>query len=327
MNTVLFPYATLSDSDPILTVASVRLDGLDRSQLVKKEDAAVPLHDGPKTWRRAELSLELSCDPDRIRDFEREHGLVSVMVVANCLPTNVRHPVRLFRSEVEIGRWSGILELDRDNVCDRIALATILTATVGGVPYRPVATAPNWTVYADEPESLRFKGTLKVQWRNFKLLDAPLPARDFPKSTHVVAFNGGVPELWLNSGFDGLDSLLKDRKDRRGADKGLHDFQRTGIARSVWLALIADALAAVRGGETDEPDWPEQPWQAEILKLVLSEVAPGKSERELLTLAARDWRESPATGEFFARAEAVVSDIVKANESLRRFVQNYHGEV
>ena len=251
------------------------------------------------------------------------------MVVANCLPTNARQPVRLSRSEVEIGRWSGILELDRDNVCDRVALVTTLTATVRGVPHRPVAAATGWTVYADEPESLRLKGTLQVKWKNFKET-ADLPAKDFPKSTHVVAFTGRVPELWLNSGFDGLEPLLKDHKDRRGADKALHDFQRTGIARSVWLALIADALAAVRTDTdeegTGEPDWPETPWRAEILKLVLPEVAPGKSERELLTLAAGEWRESPGAGVFFARAEAVVGDIVKANESLRRFVQNYHGE-
>lgn len=329
MSTVLFPYATLSDSEPTLSVATLRLDGAARSHLVKKEDATVPLYDDPKPWRRAELDLELTCDPDSVRAFEDEHGPVSAVVVANCLPTNTRQPVRLSRSEVEIGRWSGILELDRDNVCDRVALVTTLTATVRGVPHRPVAAATGWTVYADEPESLRLKGTLQVKWKNFKET-ADLPARDFPKSTHVVAFTGGVPELWLNSGFDGLDALLKDRKDRRGADKGLHDFQRTGIARSVWLALVADALAAVRGDAdadgASEPDWPEKPWQAEILKLVLPEIAPGKSERELLTMAAGEWRESPGAGEFFARAEAIVGDIVKANESLRRFVQNYHGE-
>jgi hypothetical protein len=197
------------------------------------------------------------------------------------------------------------------------------------MPHRPVAVAPVWAVHADEPESLRLKGTLRVRWLNFKLPDAPTPARDFPKSTHVVAFTGGVPELWLNSGFEGLEPLLKDRKDRRGADKGLHDFQRTGIARGVWLTLIADALSAVRGAGDDgseEPDWPEIPWQAEVLKLVLPEVAPGKSDRELLAMATGEWRGHPGAAEFFARAEAVVGDIVKANESLRRFVQNYRGE-
>jgi len=329
MSTVLFPYATLSDCEPTLTIAAVRLDGAARPHLVKKEDSTVPLYDDSKLWRRAELDLELTCDPDRIRAFENEHSPMSAVVVANCLPTNTRQPVRLSRSEVEIGRWSGTLELDRDNVRGRVALVTTLTATVGEVRHRPVASASGWTLYVDEPESLRLKGTLQVKWKNFKET-ADLPAKDFPKSTHVVAFTGGVPQLWLNSAFEGLAALLKDRKDRKGADKGLHDFQRTSIARAVWLALIADALAAVREDaaedETSEPDWPEKPWQAEVLKLVLPKVAPEKSERELLTMAAGEWREHPGAGEFFASAEAVVGDIVKANESLRRFVQNYRGE-
>jgi hypothetical protein len=330
VSTVLFPYPTLSDAEPTLTVAGVRLDGVSKPHLLKKEESTVVLFEEPKPWHRAELDVELTCDPERVKTFEAANGPVSAVVVANCLPTNTRQPLRLTRSEVEVGRWAGVLELDRDNFRDRVPLITTLTATVGGVPHRPVATAVGWAVYADEPESLRLKGTLRVKWLNFKLPDAPPPARDFPTSTHVVAFTGGVPELWLNSGFEGLEALLKDRKDRRGADKGLHDFQRTGIARSVWMALIADALAAVRtdtaADGTDEPDWPEQPWQAEILKTILPEVAPGKSDRELLTMAAKDWREASGAGEFFARAEAVVGTIVKANESVRRFVQHYNSE-
>jgi hypothetical protein len=222
-----------------------------------------------------------------------------------------------------------VLELDRDNLRGRVALVTTLTAAVNGAPHRPVALASGWTIHADEPESLRLKGTLKVTWKNFKETD-DLPAKDFPNSTHAVAFTDGVPELWLNSGFEGLEPLLKDRKDRRGADKGLHDFQRTGIACGVWMALIADALAAVQADGADdentEPDWPESPWQAEILKQVLPEVAPGKSDRELLRLAGGEWRQHPGAAEFFSRAEAVVGDLVKANALVRRFVQNYSGE-
>ncbi len=329
MTTALFPYDTLSSGDPpTLTIAAIRLNGTARMQLINKESSAVNLYEDTKPWNRAEFDLELTSDPIAVREFESKHGRVSAVVVANCLPTNTRQPLKLARSHIDPGRWSGTLELDRDNIRGRVPLVTTLTAAVNGVPHRPVASASGWTVYADEPESLRLKGTLEVKWKNFKETD-DLPAKDFPNSTHVVAFTGGVPQLWLNSGFEGLEPLLKDRKDRRGAEKGLHDFQRTGIARGVWMALIADALAAVREESTDdegtEPDWPETPWQAEILRLVLPEVAPGKPDRELLRLAAEDWRQHQGPAEFFGRAEAVVGDLVKANELLRRFVQNYHG--
>lgn len=329
MSTILYPYATV-DADPALTVSAVRLDGASRPQLIKVEESTIALYDEPKAWNRAEIAVELTCDAERVRAFESAHGPIAAVVVANCLPTNARQPLRLARSDVEVGRWSGTLELDHDNFRNRVALTTTMTATVGGLAHRPVAAAPTWTVHADEPESLRLKGTLRVKWLNFKQPHAPAPARDFPNSTHVLAFTGGVPELWLNSGFDGLEALLKDRKDRRGADKALHDFQRTGIARAVWLALLADALAGVRSevsdGGSEEPTWPEVPWQVEILKLILPEVAPGKSDRELLSMVVNDWREPSGAGEFFARAEAIVGDVVKANELVRRFVQNYSGE-
>jgi hypothetical protein len=332
VTTALFPYDTLGGGDPpTLTITALRVDGIGRSALINKETSSVNLFEETKAWNRAELELELTSDPGNVSEFERKHGSVSAVVVANCLPTNTRQPVTLARSDVDPGRWSGKLELDRDNFRARVVLVTTLTATVNRVKFRPAAFASGWTVHADEPESLRLKGTLRVKWLNFKNQDAPSPARDFPNSTHVVAFTGGVPELWLNSSFEGLEALLKDRKDRRGADKGLHDFQRTGIARGVWMALIADALAAVQAEASDdneaEPDWPEVPWQTEVLKQILPEVAPGKSDRELLALAAAEWRQHPGAAEFFSRAEGVVGDLVKANELLRRFVHNYRGEV
>jgi hypothetical protein len=329
MTSLLFPYPTMPDAEVTLSIAAARLDGVNRPQLIKKDDGTVPLYADSKPWKKAELDVELTCDPMALRAFEDEHGPVRAVLVADCSPTSIRQPVDLSRSDVDVGRWSGTLELERDNVQDRVYLVTTLSATVAGVANRRVGAAPSWTVYADEPESLRLRGTLQVKWLDFGGTNAPPPARDFPKSTHVIAFTGGVPELWLNSGFEGLEALLKDRKDRRSVERGLHDFQRAGIARGAWMALLADALSAVTSDSDDEktePAWPEKQWQTEVLKLILPEVAPGKSERELLKMAGGEWQDSPGAGEFFSRAEAVIGDIVKANESLRRFVHSYRGE-
>ena len=53
MNTVLFPYETLSGDQPALTIGSLRLDGIGRTHLIKKEESVVHIYDEPKTWRRA----------------------------------------------------------------------------------------------------------------------------------------------------------------------------------------------------------------------------------------------------------------------------------
>lgn len=89
------------------------------------------------------------------------------------------------------------------------------------------------------------------------------------------------------------------------------------------MSAVRSDISAEEGGE---PEWPEKPWQVEVLKMVLPEIAVGKSERELLRLAATEWQKYPGAGEFLSGAEAVVGDIVKANESLRRFVQTYRGD-
>jgi hypothetical protein len=162
---------------------------------------------------------------------------------------------------------------------------------------------------------------------NFKAEDTDPLARQFDNSTHVLWFGGGQkpPELWLNSAFDGLDAVLEDRGGRGGPEQRHHDLLRLSIARGVWMALLADAMAAIRTDDSEdttaEPDWPAAEWQAEVLRLILPKILPGKSDRELLALAANEWRVHPGAAEFFARAEAVVGEMIHANAMLRRMIQ------
>lgn len=324
MSDILFPYETLGESLEV-DVRPPKLDGRAAPAAVRiGDEPAYHLYEAGSNWRRAEFGVTVTAPRDHLTAFEAAHGRADLVVVAHCRPTNSRQPCRLRRSEADAGLWEGTLELERDNFRDRAELRAMLTAAVGGARHRPVALGNPWTLHFDEPASLRLRGTLRVKWVDFKAPDAAPPARDFPNSTHVVSLGGGLPEIWLNSSFEGLEPLLRDRRDRRGAERGLHDMQRHSIARGVWMVLVSDALAAVRPGEDgDEPEWPEAEWQAEVLRKVLPEVAPGKPERELLRLAANDWRTHPGSAEFLSSAEAVVGDIIKANESLRRFVQTY----
>lgn len=214
------------------------------------------------------------------------------------------------------------MEMDRDNYRGRVRLEATLTATVGEVPHRPVAETNPWAVYFDTPETFRLGKALPVKWHDFTRDDAPLVAKPFKDGTHVVDFDRPLPTLFLNTAFAGLEGLLKDRKDRKGTERAIHDLLRTGIARSVWLALFRDALAEVREAEDGAAvEWPETPWRAEVLRHILPEVMPGKSDAEMLHMVLTDWQEPQRAGELFARAEAVLCDVVKGNEHLRRFVQ------
>jgi hypothetical protein len=324
MTDILFPYDTLGE--PLeFQVGTPRVGDRQAPGVAHPgEDRTFHLYEITGNWRRVELPVEVTVQRERLEEYEREHGRAGLVVVAHCRPTNTRQVFNPGRSDVDSGRWEGTLELDRDNFRDRVELRAVLTCAAGGIPHRPAASGAPWVLHFDEPASLRLRGTLSVRWVNFKDPAAHPLARQFQDSTHVVSLSGSLPEIWLNSAFEGLEPLLRDRKDRRGADKALHDMQRMSIARSVWMALVGDALAAVRpGDEGEEPEWPERDWQAEVLRRVLPEVDPGKPERELLRLAAEDWRDHPGSAEFLSRAEAVIGDAIRANETLRRFVQQY----
>jgi hypothetical protein len=321
---IIFAYGTL-EPPPRLRVVAVRLDGSAWPALIKPADSRVDLFEGKAAWRRAELDLELAADREAVGVFEAQHGELAAVAVAHAAPTMVRQSARLARSSCDRARWGGTLELDRDNFRGRALLRSRLTASVGGVAHRPVAEPAGWAVHFDEPAGLRLGGRLRVRWVDFRAEGADPLARQFAESTHVVAFRAAdePPELLLNASFEGLDDLLRDG-ERDGAGRGVHDLLRLGIARGVWLELVAVAMAAIRAeddGGGARADWPAAEWQREVLRRVLPRVAPGKPERELLELAATEWRTNPGAGEFYARTEAAVGDMIGADESLRRLIQ------
>jgi hypothetical protein len=322
---ILYPYRTLK-AEMTCDLGTPVLDEMSSGSLRQPESRTVNLFHAKHAWRRVRLPITVTVDTGLLKAYEDEYGETTLMVVANCRPTNTRQALTL--KAMQHGEWEGTLELDRGNFRDRVELRAVLTPRGGPLARKRVGFAPAWNVYFDEPPSFRFKGTLAVRWVNFKLPDTmPLLVREFPDSTHVIAFSGGMPELLLNSGFPGLEAILKDQPNRRGTDKALHDMQRTSIARAVWMALVGDSLAAVKPGDEDEQaDWPDDDWQREVLERVLRAIDPGKSDNQLLRMAAEDWRSHPGSAVFYSRAEAIIGDIVKANETLRRFAQTYGQE-
>jgi hypothetical protein len=321
---ILYSYPTLK-SEMTFELGTPVLDEVPSGSLRQPESRTVSLFHAKRVWRRVRLPITVTVDTGLLKAYEDEHGETSLVVAANCRPTNTRQALTLHATQH--GEWEGTLELERDNFRDRVELRSVLTPPGGPLARKPVGFAPAWNVYFDEPPSFRFRGTLAVRWVNFKSPDEKSLAKEFPDSTHVVSFDGGMPEVLLNSDFPGLQPILKDQPNRRGTDKALHDMQRTSIARAVWMALVADSLAAVKPGEEDEPaDWPDEDWQREVLERVLRTIDPSKSDDHLLRMAADDWRSHPGAAVFYSRAEAIIGDIVKANETLRRFAHTYGQE-
>ncbi len=323
MKKTIYPYSTLNGELELL-LSDVRIDGeLVGTDSVSANDRLLTLHGlETKYWDHLSFRVNVQVPPSALRLFEDEHGLLSLTIVASCRPTNFRQGIRLNRSLQDPAHWSGMADLSRASFRDKAMLQAILTGTVNSARCRPVAVSDQWTLYFDPSESFRTAGSLAVRWCDFKAESAPPIAKQFPDAPYVVEMDKALPEILLNTSFEGLEPLLRDTKDRSPAEQALHDSTRMSMARSVWMALLFDSMAAIKPGEDNEdPTWPEREWQAEVLKRMLPEIDSVKSEPEILRLAAREWRTHPGSGAFLSRAEAAIGEFVGANKSLRKSTQ------
>jgi hypothetical protein len=319
----IYPYSTLKGELELL-ISDVRIDGdLVGPDSVLASDRLLTLHGlETKTWDRLSFRMDVQAPPSALRLFEDQHGPLALTIVASCRPTNVRHGIRLERSPQDPSHWSGSAELSRASFREKATLQAILTGTIDSVPCRPVSFSDQWSLYFDPSESFRIAGSLAVKWCDFKAESAPPIAKQFPDASYVVEMDKSLPEILLNSSFEGLEPLLRDTKDRSPVEQALHDSTRMSIARSVWMALLNDSVAGIKpGDDNDDPTWPDREWQAEVLKRILPEIDTAKSEAELLRLTANEWRTHPGSALFLSRAEAAIGEFVGANKSLRKSTQ------
>ena len=324
----IYPYPTLKTSLD-LTVTSVEIDG-DKAddQILRSHNQMIDLHEHYNhNWNSAKFLFEVVAQPEVVDRFESDHNEIAVALSLNCRPTNARLSLDLQKSETEPGKWKGELKTRREFFSGRLDLSASASATVNGIPSRLVAKSEPWWVFFDEPNTVKVGGALKVKWVDFQDTGAPHVARQFPDATHVVDLDGALPVVYLNQSFEGLHALLKDQKDRSTVEQALHDAHRYSIARSVWMALLMDSLAAVRmeEGET-EALWPDKEWQREVLRRLLPKIVPHKTDQELLNMAGEDWQSGTGLASFLPRAEAAIGDFIECNAALRKSLHKLNKE-
>ena len=323
MKTMIYPYPTLRGGIE-LKVSEVRADGsrvnleaphasdstIDVQQLVGDD------------WKKLAIDFDIQSQPQSFHYSETDHGSIALTVVASCRPTKIREAVTPVRSTLDPSIWSGEILLERHAFREKVRLHGIATGQHNGTANRPIGFSNECTLHLDPTDSFRVAGALRVVWCDFKSDEAPPLAKQFQDSAYVVDLDKALPEVLLNSSFEGLEPLLRDSKDRSKMEQALHDSTRMSIARSIWMTLLGTAMSGVRWDDPDEdPEWPESDWQTETLQRVLPEIDPARSESELLRLAASEWRQHPGSASFLSRAEGAIGDLIQSNKSLRRTIQ------
>ena len=269
-------------------------------------------------WNTVRFEIEIVAPQKEIEKLGKERADLSVVVSAQCVATNLRQAVIASPSPLDESMWSCSLELDRRNMRGPVSLQAHLAGTVSGQAHRYLASADEWMLYFEQAASPTPRGALPIQWVDFGADDAPVFLKKFVNEPMYADLEGTpLPKIYLNKGFEGLAALFVEKPRPMGARLALHEAERIGMAKGIWLALFQIALAAVEEPEEgEEPDWPDG-WQGEVLKKMLARVHPELDPAGRLDKAIQE-RRSDGARQFESLVLAAVSqDLIKERKGLR----------
>ncbi|MEU8270135.1 hypothetical protein AB0B89_23625 [Sphaerisporangium sp. NPDC049002] len=269
----LVPYPVLA-GDLSLEVREVRLDDVALPfAMISPANRVVALHQVERqNWETARLSLVL-----RVPRQELQSGRwsdTSCFAVLSERRTNVRAAARL--REDASGSWVGEVVLYRDRHVARADLTATMVATVGEVAGRVIGEARDlWTIDLQARAPTKAQ-SVKTIWADFADERNPHlhPLRLDPWAVEAV---GDMPVLYLNRGFEGLESLLRSN---RVADRPVRDAIAAQIAADVWTTLFNAAVYAVHV-EDGRPQWPGG-WHEAALRRMLPDAFPNHSADDAL---------------------------------------------
>jgi len=319
---VFFPYKTIF-GDVELRVTG---GGLDGGEFPKNpftpDQRLVQLYDlDKKSWRRASLDVELVAPNEEIAVLEKQGAGVTAIAVVQSPETQLRQTFSLQRVGAKSAKWHGTIDLDRLNFRGRAELTGLITGPVASREHRHLGRSEAWSIHFDEPSLLPLEGTLRVQWVDFKNPGERRFLEDHSEKPYFTDLSDTVPTVFLNScdDFSGLRPIMEDRRRSNPWERALHDAQRVGIARSVWLAMLNTAVAAVREDEDGgPPDWPSEDWKRQVLQALLPTIYPDISSDEALNQLLSDRRSPEGVATLESRAEAAINGQVGAGKLLRR---------
>ena len=314
----LLPYDALF-GDVQLEVESLHIDGSPQNVLIIEDEQVVYLQRAERArWERATVEGTIRGPLTEMADLEK----VEAFITASCRITNMRLTTNSM--EEATGQWSFRVEFEREFWRGVAELTGTIAATVGGVPRRIVGSSGSaWKVRFDEVKTTAPPGAMVVRWIDFyepgEELEYLRAYREHPYYLRVDPFD---PKLLLNSGFDGLQALLRVRRTRRGPEKALHDQLRAGIASDVWAALFNAALGSVQRREDGELERPESDWENAVLDTLLIRMYPGQSPEDALGAAFDSQENTGDAGLLQERLVSAVTSHVKLSRFLREGIRS-----
>jgi len=307
MNT-LFPYETLS-APLSLTITNLRIDDTKPTVDVLVFDARlVNVYQLPnEDWSTASFTVSVSGNQAELETFEKNGADFTLHLVVNCALTNIRQVVRLERAPGAETRWVGKISVDRPSFRGRAAVYGVLAGTTDGTTSRFLGQTEEWSIHFDVPAVLPLEGSLPVKWLDFTSEHAPKHLQENQYEPFYADLTIHQPTVYLNSSIPGYQNLLSDRKSRLPLEAALHNAERVGIARAVWLQLLNASVAGITLEEDEEPAWPGVEWEKQVLKALLHYMYGESSESEALHQAAQARYNNDGVRDMQSRAQLAIS--------------------
>lgn len=266
-----------------------------------------------------DLNLQIQAPRGELQTMEKQGMEPRVVVVLSCGQTQMRLAHRARASEADHSIWTVDLELDRQLFAGTVNLRAILYGTVDELDHRYLGESSAWEIVLDPGSRPPVSGALPVRWVDFTAsTDVELHGiKEEP--FYLNMSTGALPEVLLNSSFQGLPELFPDTGRPPGQWGSLHELQRLSIARSVWMAMFQVSLAAVESPEGEEPDWPGVEWQRRVLREILPLVYENQEEPEgALRETVGDFSTAASRSELESRALRVIGHrIINEGKGLR----------
>ncbi len=321
---ILYPYDTLGDARPLLTLANARVDAVAVDVLPR--EGHVDMYLAPAGWRRATLGVRVQTPAEQIDEIADRD--VRVVVVVHCAATNLRTVVPLEAAGAERrGQYVGELELESIHLRGRTRIEAIVAATVAHVPDRYLGHSRPVVVDLEEPRSVEIGGgDVTLAWRRF---DAPADEgvhidpifHDEPAWLDISDEDEAV--LYLNEGVADLRRLLDDRPGRTALERAARDAVFDSIAVAATVAMFNAALqaAAHLAGDDEAPPWPAGTWAPGVLRALLGSMYPSVGPDEALTAALGDRDDPDGGAQLQALAHAAASHLLKSTRTAHRVVR------
>lgn len=287
----LFPYMTLI-GEVRIDIDDIRVDGRPLPTIFldsARNEIALAALEGA-TWTSATIHLTVAGPAGELLNEDAPWSEIRAFALLHCGASNGRLSVELEEDAPGTSRWSGRLELERQDWFGRGTLGAELVARVQGVDHRIIGStswpgSSPWTVSFDDLPPSPVHGSISVRWVNFadpaREEDAYL--KEFAQDPTFLSLDEKNPDLMLNSAFPGLPTLLDDRPRRPAAERALHNVTRGDIAARAWQALFMAALDHVEADEeTGVPEWPAPDWMRPVLESLLARMYPDRGREDAL---------------------------------------------